>query len=66
MQDGRVDVYGSQSIEDNNEGFDVTINEQDGACRHQVLDSRPEGDTTDCEGSTELRMGWAGRWGTPW
>jgi hypothetical protein len=58
-------IYGSQSVDDNNEGFDVRISEEDGAGRYRVVYSRPAAVDESC-GSSTLALGWAGRWGSPW
>jgi hypothetical protein len=55
-------VYGSQSIHDNNEGFDVTISASDGAGSYQLFIAWPDG-ATDCAGATSTEVGYAVKWG---
>ena len=51
-------VYGSQSIHDNNEGFDVTISASDGGGSYIVMLAWPDG-ARDCSSATTMRYGWA-------
>lgn len=58
-------IYGSQSLHDNNEGFDVIISDEDGNGDYQLLISRPEDQKSHC-GDKNMVLWWAGRWGSPW
>ena len=55
-------IYGSQSIDDNNEGFDLLVPEEG---TYKVVFTRPASVTQSC-GSENILLGWAARWGTPW
>jgi hypothetical protein len=56
-------VYGSQSVDDSNEGFDITIQESDGEGEYWFMAAWPEG-VVGCDGATHEGMAWALAWWT--
>jgi hypothetical protein len=56
-------VYGSQSLDDNNEGFHVRI-DKDGV--HEVWVGWPANDPDNCSGTEDYEFAVVGRWGSPW
>ena len=55
-------VYGSQSIDDNNEGFDVILTED--SSDYEVWMNWPETSTSGCEGAGLEPIGWTVRYWT--